>query len=149
MFDAQLEFETPFWRGDRDLAVLGTGTCLPGEPVSTEQLLKHVDDVFGLNVAHRGRVYAEKLNIKQRYLSRDLMKRSESPRPGNRNPELAAKAIMQALEQAGLDVNELGYLIGHTATPAMPVPSNISLVADALAFSGPHMELRQACTGFG
>ena len=54
----------------------------------------------------------------------------------------------QALGQAGLRAQDLGYLIGHTATPALPLPANIALVADRLAYAGPHIELRQACTGF-
>lgn len=148
MFDIRTEKALPFWQGNSDLTVLGTGTCLPGQAVSTEALLAHVDSTFGVDVAHRGRIYAKKLNIKQRFLSRDLLAQCEAPRAGHRNPELAADAVRAALADAGLEVDDLGYLIGHTATPAMPVPSNISFVADNLAFKGPHMELRQACTGF-
>ncbi|WP_262695197.1 3-oxoacyl-ACP synthase III family protein [Kordiimonas aquimaris] len=148
MFDAHAEKEVPFWQGSTDLTVLGTGACLPGQAISTEELLAHIDSTFDVDVAHRGRVYAKKLNIQQRFLSRDLLTQCEAPRVGHRNPELAADAVRAALADAGLNVDDLGYLIGHTATPAMPVPSNISFVADNLAFSGPHMELRQACTGF-
>ena len=139
---------SPIWRGTTDLAVIGMGESLPGEPVSTHDLLTIVDDQFGLDVARRGRIYAEKLNIKHRYLSRNLKERLEGPRTGDRNPELAGKAVQKALLDAGVDVAEVGYLIGHTATPAMPIPSNISLVADEIGYNGPHVELRQACTGF-
>ncbi len=138
----------PIWQGTIDLAVIGMGESLPGEPISTEELLANMDERFGLDIARRGRIYAEKLNIKQRHISRDLMERLESPRTGDRNPELAGKAIQKALLDAGVDVGEIGYLIGHTATPAMPIPSNISLVADAIGYNGPHAEFRQACTGF-
>ena len=148
MFDPKVDSEMPFWRGDTVLTVLGTGTCLPGEAITTEALLAHVDEIFGLDIARRGSVYAKKLNIKQRHLSRDLLTQCEGPRAGDRNPELTANALRAALDEAGLDANDLGYIIGHTATPAMTIPSNISFVADELAYRGPHMELRQACTGF-
>lgn len=148
MFDVKTLATLQFWQGNSELAVMGSGDCLPGKPISTDELLKHVDKAFGLDIARRGQIYAQKLNINERYLCRDLADRFESPRKGNRNPELAAKAVQNALDEAGLKPNDLGYLIGHTATPASPVPSNIAFVADELSYYGPHMELRQACTGF-
>lgn len=138
----------PIWYGGETLTVLGMGTSLPGDGLSTEELLRHIDQTFGLDIARRGRIYADKLNIQHRYLCRDLAERTEGPRAGHRNPELAAEAVRNALEEAGLDVDDIGYLIGHTATPASPVPSNTAFVIDELGYQGPHMELRQACTGF-
>ncbi len=127
---------------------MGAGSFLPGNPVSTSQLLKHIDETFGLDVSGRGRVYADKLNIRNRHLCRDLLEPLEGPRAGHRNPEMAAVAVERALEDAGLTIDDIGYLIGHTATPATPIPSNVAIVADVLNYKGPHMELRQACTGF-
>ncbi len=138
----------PVWNSTNEMAVLGMAHALPGEPIATNELLAHVDSQFGLDIARKGRIYAEKLNIRQRHLSRNLIDRHEKPRPGHRNPELAAQAVSEALENAGINLADVGYLIGHTATPAMPIPSNISLVADILGFTGPHVEMRQACTGF-
>ena len=74
--------------------------------------------------------------------------RSEAPRKGYRNPELAASAVQSALGEAGLAVHELSYLIGHTATPARLMPSNIGQVAELLDYAGRFVEFRQACTGF-
>lgn len=148
MFDINTKTAPPIWRGSNELAVIGSGKCLPGSPVSTDELLEHVDKTFDLDIGRRGQIYAQKLNIKQRHLCRDLRERSEGPRAGHRNPELAASAVKSALDDAGLKPNDLGYLIGHTATPAAPIPSNIAFVADELEYSGPYMELRQACTGF-
>lgn len=138
----------PVWNSANELAVWGVAHALPGKPIATDDLLAHVDRQFGLDVARKGRIYAEKLNIRHRHLSRDLTDRLEKPRPGHRNPELAAQAISKALDNAGINLSDVGYLIGHTATPAQPIPSNISLVADILGFTGPHVEMRQACTGF-
>lgn len=53
-----------------------------------------------------------------------------------------------ALDNACLAVSEIGYLVGHTSTPEQSLPANIALVADRLEYGGPHVELRQACTGF-
>lgn len=144
-----LQSELPkIWSSNMTLDVLGMAHVLPGEPVSTEDLLSHIDKTFDAGVARKGRIYAEKLNIKQRYLARNLGERLERPRAGHRNPELAATAVRKALEHAGVSISDVGYLIGHTATPAMPIPSNVSLVADELSYHGPHAEFRQACTGF-
>jgi 3-oxoacyl-[acyl-carrier-protein] synthase-3 len=50
--------------------------------------------------------------------------------------------------QCALDVEELAMLIGHTTTPHTLLPSNAAWAAEELDFRGPHIELRQACTGF-
>ncbi len=136
------------WSDPRALRVLGSGAALPGPPVPTEALLELVERRFGVEVRARGEAYAGKLGVKSRHVARDFRERREGPRAGDSNPQLAARAVRAALEDAGLRLKDLSYLIGHTATPALPIPSNVSLVADLLGYEGPHMELRQACTGF-
>lgn len=138
----------PVWTDPRPVAVLGAGSALPGPSVETAELLARVDRRFGLELAGRGAYFADKLKIGARHLVRDVADRREAPRAGDSNPQLAARAVSAALDAAGLKPGDLSYLIGHTATPALPLPSNISLVADRLGYEGPHMELRQACTGF-
>jgi 3-oxoacyl-[acyl-carrier-protein] synthase III len=61
---------------------------------------------------------------------------------------LAVTALQRALDAAQLQSEDLAYIIGHTTTPACLMPPNIALVADRMGFTGPYMELRQACTGF-
>jgi 3-oxoacyl-[acyl-carrier-protein] synthase-3 len=146
--DVASEFPPQFWHDARTLKVLGMGTALPGRPVTTAQLLKLIEDRFGVAVSRRGAALASRLKIATRHICRDFETRREAPRPGNSNPDLAAIALRMALEEARLDVGELAYLIGHTASPACLVPPNIALVADRVGFAGPYMELRQACTGF-
>jgi len=124
------------------------GTALLGPPVASADLLGRVEDRFGVKIARRGTAFSERLHIETRHLCRDLEARHEAPRPGQSNPDLAAAALHAALHEAGIAVDDLNYLIGHTATPARLVPPNISLVADLLGYRGPYMELRQACTGF-
>jgi 3-oxoacyl-[acyl-carrier-protein] synthase-3 len=137
-----------FWHDSRQLKVLGMGTALPGPAVSTAELLGRVEKRFGVPLLRRGTALANRLKIATRHICRDFETRHEAPRPGHSNPDLAAAAVHAALKEARLSVNDLAYLIGHTTSPARLVPPNIGLVADRLAFTGPYMELRQACCGF-
>jgi len=73
--------------------------------------------------------------------------------PGHRNAASvsvarAARALHEALAEAGSRVNAIEFLIGHTATPHTLLPSNSAWTADELGYGGPHVELRQACSGF-
>lgn len=137
-----------FWHDTRTLKVLGMGTALPGPPVSTAELLARVEKRFGVAVSSRGDRLSSRLKIATRHICRDFEARHEVPRQGHSNPDLAATALRAALGEARLEVSDLAYLIGHTASPACLVPPNIALVADRVGFTGPYMELRQACTGF-
>ncbi len=137
-----------FWHDSRSLKVLGMGTGLPGLPVSTAELLGRVEKRFNVDVVRRGSALANRLKIATRHICRDFEARHEVPRQGHSNPDLAAAALRMALNEARLDVGDLTYLIGHTTSPACLVPPNIALVADRIGFTGPYMELRQACTGF-
>ena len=136
------------WRDRRQLKVLGMGAALPGPAVSTADLLGRVEQRFGVKVSRCGTVVAERLGIRTRHICRDFDARHEAPRAGHSNPELAGAALRAALQEAHLEVHDLAYLIGHTATPARSMPPNIAQVADQVGFAGPYMELRQACTGF-
>jgi 3-oxoacyl-[acyl-carrier-protein] synthase-3 len=139
---------TADWHSSGALAILGTGLALPGEPITTEALL----DSLGTRLDNRRRAMAtglaERLGIRTRHVARPWAARVEAPSPGCSNPDLAAAAVRAALTGAGLRPNDLGYLIAHTATPAQPLPANVAFVADRLGYLGPHLELRQACTGF-
>jgi len=128
--------------------VIGTGQALPGQPIATRELLDRIAAQFEVNVVRRGLAAARRLNIRQRHLARSFDHRVEGTRRGDGNPDLAARAVYAALAEAGLRPNDLAYLIGHTVTPAEPVPSNISMVARLLRYCGPVAEFRQACTGF-
>jgi 3-oxoacyl-[acyl-carrier-protein] synthase III len=136
------------WHDRRSLKVLGMGIALPGPPVTTSELLMRLEERFGIALLRHGTALSNRLKIRARHLSRDFQARHETPRRGHSNPDLAAAALRQALEDARLEVGNLAYLIGHTTSPACLLPPNIALVADRLGFAGPYMELRQACTGF-
>ena len=139
---------SPPWLSQGQLGVLGTGAALPGSPIGTEVLIEMMADRFGFTRSREARTIARLLAIDTRHGCRPFEARAETPRDGQSNPELAARAVQAALADAGMTVSDLGYLVGHTATPAQPLPANIAVVADVLGYGGPHIELRQACTGF-
>ncbi len=130
------------------LSILGTGIALPGPAVSAEALIDRLEHAFGLHDGRLARGLARHLGVATRHLVRDFTARREAPRSGHRNPELASAALARALDRAGLAVNDLGYVLAHTATPAQPLPANVSEIAAILRYRGPYAEFRQACTGF-
>ena len=137
------------WQSRGKLAVLGSGLALPGRPVSTDALVAMLEDRFGFSSGREARAIAKRMGIATRHISRSFVQRHERALAGCSNAELSAIAVNRALDDAGLSVGKIGYLIGHTTTPVQPLPGNITFVADRLGYAGPHVELRQACTGFG
>lgn len=130
------------------LAVLGSGSALPGPPIDTAALLARAARFIPATRLALAKKIAQRLGIQSRHLARDLGAAIEKPRPDATAPLLAAAALVPALQAAQLEANNLAWLFGHTATPHMPLPSNTAWTADELAYSGPYSELRQACTGF-
>jgi 3-oxoacyl-[acyl-carrier-protein] synthase III len=130
------------------LSVLGTGACLPGPPVSNDDMVqfmalgtdKHLSEFVGK--------LADQLGVYRRFLSRERAAPREIARPGDTNPELCERAIRSALGQAGVTIDTVDLLIGHTTSPHTLLPPNVSWVADRLGYAGQYLELRQACTGF-
>ena len=138
----------PPWTSEARLSVLGTGSALPGDPVSTGALIALIGNRFSIACEREATAVAQRMTIRSRHVCRDFNDRQEPARSGDSNADLAARAIEAALADAKLKIDDIGFLIGHTTTPQQPLPANIALVADRLGYSGPHVELRQACTGF-
>jgi 3-oxoacyl-[acyl-carrier-protein] synthase III len=128
--------------------LLGWSASYPGPAVTTEALAARVAERFDLRTQRHARLLGPRLGVNTRHLSRDFSEAVESPRPGARNPELAAQAVQQAQRRAGLAPDALGYLISHTSTPATLLPGGSAEIARLVGHQGAHMELRQACTGF-
>lgn len=121
------------------------GNAFPGEHISNDVLLTHLEQLCGRKTARQARIIAKRLGIEGRYVSRRLDQALSEPQVSA--PILSALAIRQALEGCPADT-ELGYLISHTATPHTLLPSSAAWIAEELALQAPYMELRQACTGF-
>ena len=136
------------WSDLRGFEVLGTGAALPGDPVTTAELLERLASRFGVDVRRRGHAAARRLGIRTRHVSRALEARFEGTLPGWGNAELGAAAVREALRDAGRSAAHLSYLIAHTASPRELVPPNVVHIASLLNYHGPVIELRQACTGF-
>lgn len=130
------------------LGVLATGSAVPGPPVSNEDVARFVGRLANRNIAEFVSMLAGELGVESRHFCRDFRANNELARPGDSNPELSARAVQNALDAAGMRVDQIDLLIGHTTTPHTLLPPNISWVADHLGFGGHYMELRQACTGF-
>ncbi len=136
------------WLSNGRLAVLGTGSAVPDTPVTSAALIEQMVARFGWTSARAATALAKRMAINTRHFARPFHEAMESARPGQSNSALAAQAARNALKMAGLGVDDIGYLITHTATPDMVLPSNAGFVADHLGYAGPYVELRQACTGF-
>ncbi|WP_163932811.1 3-oxoacyl-ACP synthase III family protein [Paraferrimonas sp. SM1919] len=127
-------------------SLLGCGAALPQTTYSNQQLLAILLSKSG----PRKRLLAAKLGhligVQKRHLSRNFNQNLGTPSPTA--IELGQRAINQALASAKLNINHCQYLLTHTCTPHTQVPPNASWLADELQFTGPYLELRQACTGF-
>ncbi len=136
------------WTSRTKLAVLGTGVAFPGPAISSDAVIDRICGRFGVDCQAEARAVARRMAITSRHICRDFEAARETARPGDGNADLAARAVEAALADAGLAIGDIAYLIGHTITPEQPLPANIAHVADRLGYGGPHVELRQACTGF-
>lgn len=130
------------------LAVLGTGSALPGPSLSNDNMVRFMALRANSQRSKFVGLLADELGVYQRFLSRDLAAPRELPRPGDTNPEICERAIRAALADATLTMDDVDLLIGHTTSPHTLLPPNIAWVADRLDWGGHFMELRQACTGF-
>jgi 3-oxoacyl-[acyl-carrier-protein] synthase III len=130
------------------VGLLGSGLALPGEPVSTAALCEMLETRFGIPAQRLGRRLSTRLQVDVRHLCRGFENAVEGPRPGQRNPELAALALTRALDHAQVRPTDLDYLITHTTTPARALPGGSAEVAARVGLRCAHVELRQACTGF-
>lgn len=144
--DAKFAVTTPDSVGD--LQVCGTGSSLPGPALTIDEVLHRFGSQIPATQGKLARRVARRLQIRYRHIARALVEPIEAVRPEDSGPRLAARAIGEALRQAGATVDSISFLIGHTATPHTLLPSNTAWTADELNFAGPHIELRQACTGF-
>lgn len=131
------------------VAVLGTGAALPTRRFESAALLERVSAHLSHRQRRRAAKIAERLAIDTRYFSRPFAVARERPDEGESAPSLGARALRNAAARTRTP-NEMsfGMLIGHTTTPHTLLPSNAAWIAQELAYCGPHMELRQACTGF-
>jgi 3-oxoacyl-[acyl-carrier-protein] synthase-3 len=113
------------------IGLLATGSYAPINEVSSEE------------VAERVGVTAEWIERKTQIRSRRYAA------PDEATSDLAIQASRDALEQAGIDVARIDYIIVSTSTGDSPQPPTACLVQDALgATSAACFDINAVCSGF-
>ena len=137
---------------ERPLKLIATASSLPGPPVTNTQLLEALRQHIGKshndvdNIIRRAKAIARRLAIYQRHLTRRLDVAVSKPTVSA--PEMGVTILSRMLDNSSLESEAIDYLITHTATPHTQIPGNSAWIADRAGLACPHMELRQACTGF-
>lgn len=116
-------------RKHMSLRIIGTGSYLPDNIVTNEDLAKIVDTSDEWITTRTG--------IKQRYISKDMT-----------TSQLATKAAEKALQNAHISAEDLGYIICATISADTAVPSMAANVQHAIGASCPAFDINAACTGF-
>lgn len=118
-------------RTDQSVGILGTGSYLPKEEVTNEEV-------------------AEKVGVATEWIARKtqiLTRRYAAPTEAT--SDLAARAAESALEQAGIGVGDIDYIIISTSTPDSPQPPTAALVQHALgAYGAACFDVNVVCSGF-
>ena len=111
--------------------ILGTGSYLPANRVTNEDLSKYVETTDEWIVSRTG--------IKARHMAADNQKTSD----------LAVEAARNALADAGILAEEIDLIIVATSTPDMQFPATATLVQHKLGISGcPAFDVQAVCAGF-
>lgn len=115
----------------RRAVALGSGSYLPDKILTNEELSKTVDTTDEWIQARTG--------IKQRHIAAD----------GELTSDLATHAGRRALEQAGLEANDIDLIIVATATPDQTFPSTATRVQHSLGMTGGFaFDVQAVCSGF-
>lgn len=113
--------------------VIGTGSYLPGTPVTNDDLVaRGIDTSDGWIV--------ERTGIRARHFAAE----------GESTSDLALHASRRAIEAAGVDVASIDLIIVATSTPDYVFPSTASLLQDKLGIrnGGAAFDVQAVCSGF-
>ena len=111
--------------------IIGTGSALPTRLVTNHELAQTVDTSDEWITTRTG--------IRQRYLAEESQTTSD----------LALEASRQALDQAGVSVDELDLIIVATTTPDQVFPSTACLLQNKLGNKGATaFDIQAVCSGF-
>jgi 3-oxoacyl-[acyl-carrier-protein] synthase-3 len=114
--------------------ISGTGSYLPGAPVSNADLIAAHD------IESSDEWIVERTGIRSRHLAA----------PGVTSSDLALQASLRALEAAGRKVDEIDLIIVATSTPDYIFPSAATLLQDKLGITNgaPAFDVQAVCSGF-
>ncbi|MCU1679795.1 MAG: 3-oxoacyl-(acyl-carrier-protein) synthase [Amycolatopsis sp.] len=111
--------------------ILATGSYLPKEEVSNDEI--------ALRIGTTSEWIERKTQIRTRRYAA----------PDEATSDLAAKAAMEALERAGIDPEQLDYLLVSTSTGDFPQPPTSTLVQELIgATNAACLDLNAVCSGF-
>ncbi|XXQ68753.1 beta-ketoacyl-ACP synthase III [Neisseriaceae bacterium B1] len=111
--------------------ILGTGSYLPRNRVSNNDLAQRIDTSDEWITTRTG--------IKARHLAADNEKTSD----------LSTNAARAALENAGMKADDIDLIIVATTTPDMQFPATATIVQHNLGISGcPAFDVQAVCAGF-
>lgn len=111
--------------------VTGLGGYLPKRLMSNDELSTRVDT--------SDQWIRERTGIRQRHI---IAK-------GKKTSDLAVEAAKQALEDAGITIDQIDALVVATTTPDMVFPSTASVVQSKLGGAGfPAWDIQAVCSGF-
>lgn len=111
--------------------ILGSGSALPGTPVTNAELAQRVDTSDEWIV--------ERTGIRQRYIAGE----------GDTTSSLATLAAKRALEAAGVDAADIGLIVLATATPDQTFPATATVVQNNLGCNGGvAFDVGAVCSGF-
>ena len=112
--------------------LIGTGSCLPGNPVTNNDLATRGIDTNDEWIVTR-------TGIRSRYLAE----------PGTTSSQLGLIAAQKALEMAGVAAHELDLIIVATSTPDFIFPSTACLIQGRLGNKGAAaFDVQAVCSGF-
>ncbi|UCV13106.1 ketoacyl-ACP synthase III [Dechloromonas denitrificans] len=112
--------------------LIGTGSYLPGEPVSN-------DDLAARGIDTNDEWIVTRTGIRSRHLAT----------PGTTSSELGLIAAQRALEMAGVSAGDLDLIIVATSTPDFIFPSTACLIQGKLGNKGAAaFDVQAVCAGF-
>ena len=113
--------------------IAGTGSCLPGDPVSNDDLVERGIDTSDEWIVSRS-------GIRSRHLAAADVGASD----------LARVAAERAIEAAGCEADDIDLIIVATSTPDYIFPSTAALVQSKLGIrnGGPAFDVQAVCSGF-
>jgi len=111
--------------------IAGTGSFVPGKPVTNEDLAKRVDTSDEWIRTRTG--------IRQRHIAAE----------GQTTGDLAFEAATRAIEAAGIQASDIDLLVLGTTTPDIIFPSTACLLQQRLGANGcAAFDVNAACSGF-
>jgi 3-oxoacyl-[acyl-carrier-protein] synthase-3 len=122
----------------KSVEIIGTGSYLPGEPITNERL----SSLFGRQIVW----LSEMLGAQTRHFALDLDRLQLTK--GESNARMATAAAREAIADADIDPKSIDLIVMATSTPDYPFPATALFVQEQLGLADCCvLELRAGCAG--